>query len=392
MKRFLSLLALLILVPFVHAEGFLEDTYTEVSLTEEAEIIEEATETVDSSEVEIQTETEQDTSTTETETEFIAPETTEETSPENEASWFFIDLPNDNAYAPAIEFMSSKNYMTGYSDGTIRVDNPVSRVEALKMILAASEIDVRRNTRNNLTPELEAPEDELEILEEITLELESAEEVITTEETAPLFPDTDPNQWYYPFLETAVDMGIVSGHDDGNFKPTDTVTMAEALKMLLEANQRRIVHLPNKEWYSGYFSYAIQHRITVPNSEGEQEPEKVLTRGDLANLIYRYKVKPFTGEYEYGIASYYADYFHGRTTASGVPFDMNNPKMAAHKTLPFNTWVRVTNLNNNKYIDVEILDRGPYIDGRIIDLSKGGFEEIGHLGSGILNVRIEVLQ
>lgn len=94
---------------------------------------------------------------------------------------------------------------------------------------------------------------------------------------------------------------------------------------------------------------------------------------------------------QYGKASYYADYFHGRTTANGETFDMNDIS-AAHKTLPFNTVVKVTNLNNNKNILVRINDRGPYINGRIIDLSKGAGEELGMIDNGVIKCKVEVVQ
>ena len=89
-----------------------------------------------------------------------------------------------------------------------------------------------------------------------------------------------------------------------------------------------------------------------------------------------------------GIASYYADYFHGRLTANGERFDMHE-LTAAHKTLPFGSMVRVTNLSNGRNVIVRINDRGPFIKGRIIDLSLGAAKKIGLLKKGITQVRIE---
>ena len=64
---------------------------------------------------------------------------------------------------------------------------------------------------------------------------------------------------------------------------------------------------------------------------------------------------------------------------------------AAHRTLPFNTWVRVTNLTNNKTVDVRIIDRGPFIDGRIIDLSHAAAQAIELIGPGVAQVRIDII-
>ena len=93
---------------------------------------------------------------------------------------------------------------------------------------------------------------------------------------------------------------------------------------------------------------------------------------------------------ETGIASWYGGYFHGRTAADGSTYDMYK-FTAAHKTLPFGSIVKVTNLKNNDSCVVKITDRGPFIKGRIIDLSKVAAEEIGMLGSGISDVKIEVI-
>ncbi len=92
-----------------------------------------------------------------------------------------------------------------------------------------------------------------------------------------------------------------------------------------------------------------------------------------------------------GIASYYAHRFHGRLTANGERFNMHD-LTAAHKSLPFGSMVRVTNLSNGKKVVVRINDRGPYIKGRIIDLSLGAAKEIGLLKKGVTNVRIEVFE
>jgi rare lipoprotein A len=94
---------------------------------------------------------------------------------------------------------------------------------------------------------------------------------------------------------------------------------------------------------------------------------------------------------EVGKASFYANKFQGRKTASGEVFDQN-AKTAAHKNLSFGTTVKVTNLKNGKHVVVRINDRGPFVKGRIIDLSRSAFMIINDLDSGIIEVRIEVVQ
>lgn len=93
----------------------------------------------------------------------------------------------------------------------------------------------------------------------------------------------------------------------------------------------------------------------------------------------------------YGKASYYGDEFNGRATASGEIFD-NREFTAAHKSLPFGTFVRVTNLSNNSSVVVKINDRGPFVSGRIIDLTKAAAEKLGMLQAGVIDVKIEILR
>jgi len=91
-----------------------------------------------------------------------------------------------------------------------------------------------------------------------------------------------------------------------------------------------------------------------------------------------------------GKASYYASKFQGRKTASGQRYDQN-AKTAAHRSLPFGTKVKVTNVSNGKSVVVRINDRGPFVKGRIIDLSRSAFASIGNPRAGVISVKIAVL-
>ena len=96
------------------------------------------------------------------------------------------------------------------------------------------------------------------------------------------------------------------------------------------------------------------------------------------------------GYAEEGVASWYGIPFHGRRAADGEIYDMET-LVAAHKLMPFNTWLHVTNLTNGKTVNVRIIDRGPFVEGRIIDLSKAAARQIDLLGPGIGRVRLEVI-
>ena len=97
------------------------------------------------------------------------------------------------------------------------------------------------------------------------------------------------------------------------------------------------------------------------------------------------------GHTESGLASWYGDPYHGRQTANGEVFDMNLPT-AAHRSLPFGTWVEVANLSNATRVSVRITDRGPFVHGRIIDLSRAAAKQIDMIGPGTARVRLKVVR
>lgn len=92
-----------------------------------------------------------------------------------------------------------------------------------------------------------------------------------------------------------------------------------------------------------------------------------------------------------GVVSWYGGKFHGRKTASGEKYDKDE-LTAAHKSLPFGTKVKVTNIRNGKSVVVEINDRGPYAKSRVLDLSQAAFSEIGHTNTGVMQVEYEIMK
>ena len=99
--------------------------------------------------------------------------------------------------------------------------------------------------------------------------------------------------------------------------------------------------------------------------------------------------QPETGG-ESGVASWYGYPFHGRASASGEIYDMEQ-MTAAHRTLPFGTIVRVHDLDTRKSVDVRVNDRGPFVDGRIIDLSHAAARAIDMIGPGTAHVQLEIM-
>ena len=126
-----------------------------------------------------------------------------------------------------------------------------------------------------------------------------------------------------------------------------------------------------------------------PTSSGSKDTQSTTPRnaagsksGSRAKTIHH---RP----YQVGTASWYGEYFEGRATASGEPYNMHD-LTAAHPTLPLGSWVRVTNLHNGRIVYVRINDRGPIIPGRIIDLSYGAAQVLHFQNKGLQQVRLDL--
>ncbi|WP_296403228.1 septal ring lytic transglycosylase RlpA family protein [Psychrobacter sp.] len=121
---------------------------------------------------------------------------------------------------------------------------------------------------------------------------------------------------------------------------------------------------------------------TKESSKADDDTNDVLSHLTLvaSNAVNKFK--------QSGRASWYGGKFHGRKTASGESFDMNT-MTAAHPSLPFNTYLKVTNKNNGKTVVVKVNDRGPYHGNRVLDLSYAAAKQIGLVSRGIANVSIE---
>lgn len=283
---------------------------------------------------------------------------------EDETTSPFPDVEEGTKYYDAITYLYENGIISGYEDGTFQPDREVNRVEALKILLLSAGI-----------------------------ESEASEESI--------FTDVVGTEWYYKYLAESVKRNIVSGYDDGTFKPDQEVNLVETLKMIVNTNQL-IATMPSSGedffvdaefdvWYSGYLNFAKENGLIYGDADGYIYPDKNVTRAELSYIIYRYKNESvFSGEVGFGTATYYADMFEGLTTANGEKFDQNK-LTAAHRTLPFDTILRVTNLANGETIEVRVNDRGPYAGGHILDLSKVAFQSIGYLSSGVMNIEYEII-
>lgn len=116
----------------------------------------------------------------------------------------------------------------------------------------------------------------------------------------------------------------------------------------------------------------------------------VVASGCSHRVVVKTPVPAKIGATESGVASWYGVPYHGRRTASGEIYDMEQ-FTAAHRTLPFQTWVEVTDLDNGKKVSVRVTDRGPFVDGRMIDLSLAAARKIEMVGPGTARVKLKVI-
>lgn len=192
----------------------------------------------------------------------------------------FSDVPSSNPYYTSIQWLTDNGVIQGYADGTYRPNNPVNRAEMLKMIFLAD-----GNEKN-------------------------ADAALAT---ATLFPDTPKSEWYAKYVALARNRGTVQGYPDGYFRPGNNINKAEAYKIVLKEyyNETTMGYavsratLPNSmsiasdvkstDWFSLYVNFAgIKNFYTTGYTGGNVSgnpfyPAQNLTRGQLAELIYRAK-------------------------------------------------------------------------------------------------------
>ncbi|MCK9186613.1 septal ring lytic transglycosylase RlpA family protein [Candidatus Gracilibacteria bacterium] len=284
----------------------------------------------------------------------------------------FSDVSSGNSHFVAIDYLRANNIIQGYEDGTFKSKQKISRAEALKIFLLAS----------GATTETD---------------IAQRQETLTQTNESPL-QDVSATSWFAPYVSIAKEKNIISGYEDGTFQPEKTINLAESLKIFLNCYPELeypptddiFADATSTDWFAKYAAYAKQKNLVNITLENKIDPNQDMTRGYMAEIIYRKIMNDTVDLVEFGKATYYGNGADGANTASGEKLD-NTSFVAAHKTLPFGTIVEVTNLATGKSIQVKIIDRGPYGHGRIIDLSMGAFESLADLSVGVINVQDKVI-
>lgn len=179
------------------------------------------------------------------------------------ASASFTDLASTNPHYTAISSLVEQGILEGYSDGTFKPDQEVNRAEALKMFLMGMGVATQTGAGADTD-----------------------------------FSDVTADAWYADLVGSALDEGIVSGYSDGSFKAGQSVNRAEAMKMLLLAGgisgttptSAPFEDVGTELWFAPYANFAKTQNIVPPQTDGLWHGEEALTRGEIAEMVYRLQV------------------------------------------------------------------------------------------------------
>ena len=214
---------------------------------------------------------------------------------------------------------------------------------------------------------------------------------------------------FQPFMNNQIDMllGVDSMHSSilKSFMAIATiVTLTQSQADMVPSssftnendNSRLATRVLNKEAQSFNSNFTNLNSLSITERSGDKVRRETIAAKieipaeepsviEKLNTVASNTVRKFS---QTGTASWYGRQFHGRKTASGETFDMN-AMTAAHRSLPLNCYIRVTNRNNGKSVVVKVNDRGPFHGNRVVDLSYGAAKQLGITSAGTVKVSIE---
>lgn len=333
----------------------------------------------------------------------------------------FTDIELGDKHYVAIKYLKENGLIQGYEDGSFKPLNEINRAEALKILAGA--LTDESTEQPSIVKEPATPEETTDTtdstestitlsklpppaIEETDNQQFSPDDTATVIETETIpqetegfqFADVPKDAWFYDHVLFAWKKQVVEGYPDGLFHPENTINRAESLKiaLLLEGgeipssiNEPPYADVPVDAWFTPYAQVSSERSLIIRSrTDGSLYPAQNMNRGDFADLVYR-MIKSQNGN-RFAVATWYGFDDVNWSTASGEAFDTNLPT-AAHKTLPFGTIIKVTNLANGKSVNVKINDRGPYAQGIDLDLTSSSFKAIASLGAGVIVTEFEIV-
>ncbi len=186
---------------------------------------------------------------------------------ENTFAASFADVAEGSQYYAAVEYLSDKGIVNGYSDSTFAPDKAINRAELLKMVMKQV-FKIYPNALQAVSDPSQTP-----------------------------FNDIDANTWYLPYVTSALTKNIINGYDDGSFRPANTVNLAETLKIILLAlstvdpnmnvQTKPYADVELSTWFAAYVDFAKSLHLIELSSDGLLHPEQFMTRGRVAEILYR---------------------------------------------------------------------------------------------------------
>jgi len=207
----------------------------------------------------------------------------------------FPDVAEDHESYQAIQFLKDNGYIGGYADLTFKPENDINRAEAVKILVGALDID-------------------------------------QSDTSLVLFGDVVESDWFFPFVMGAYEADVIKGDSDGLFRPTDTINLAESLKIISEALSIDLPDLASlggdqdifgdvsvDDWFAQYALFARENNILFMDGYGEVHPGDSMTRAEFAEIMYRY-IRVFEDGAAFPIQEYWNSYSSGT-----LPFEILVP-------------------------------------------------------------------
>jgi rare lipoprotein A len=287
-------------------------------------------------------------------------------------SKIFTDIDVGSNYFVQLSFLKEKGFVEGYEDGSFRPKNPINRAEAVQAAV------------------------------KILFDFETSK--TRQEKTEITFDDISKNHWARESISKLSMHKIIRGYGktQKTFNPEKQINLAEAVKIIMEIEKlkNRDLAVPTEskssfrdvsgtEWFAPYLELAKKRTILTYTTKMLIHPEKILTRGEFIDLLYRTLKTREEGLF-FGRATFYSDSFEGRGTSNDEKYTQNG-YTAAHKTLPFNTKIKVTYLRNGQSVIVRINDRGPFTPSIDLDLTSKAFAEMANPSEGIIPIEYGII-
>ncbi len=205
----------------------------------------------------------------------------------------FSDVTSESSYFHALTYLKEKGIIGGYPDGSFKPESTINRAEAMKLVILGRSVFLKEEfvpTRSEPIETVVQPDTENPQL--------TTEEETSFAEAKPVFSDVHSTQWFYDYVYTAYDTGVIQGYEDGTFQPANEINKAETLKIILRtfnnpeggfvaSAQNPFPDVPFSSWYAPYVTYAKEKFFIEPEVDGNFNGASMITRGEFADILYR---------------------------------------------------------------------------------------------------------